>query len=204
MLIPVILIVGIVVFALIHLTPGDPAAVILGDQATPEAVENLREQLGLNDPLPVQFGKWVGNVLTGDLGTSLWTHRSIEDELRRRVPITVELGLYSVIIGLIVALPIGIISAIRQDSWLDYACRSFSIGMISIPGFWLATLLLTFPLIWWGWAPPLTGTTTALAAACSLLVVARHASNLRRLASGTERRLGERSAARTAESEESQ
>jgi peptide/nickel transport system permease protein len=76
--------------------------------------------------------------------------------LRQRFPITVELGVYSIVIGLIIALPIGIISAIRQDSALDYICRSFSIGMISIPGFWLATLLLTFPLIWWGWAPPLT------------------------------------------------
>jgi peptide/nickel transport system permease protein len=118
--------------------------------------EALREDLGLNDPILVQFAKWSGGVLTGDMGESLWTKRSIATELRQRVPVSMELGIYSVLIGLLIALPVGIISAIRQDTWMDYFGRSFAIGLISIPGFWLATLLLTFPLIWWGWAPPLT------------------------------------------------
>jgi peptide/nickel transport system permease protein len=154
--VPTLAVVMLAVFSIIRLLPGDIVRLMVAEQNYAVDEHALREKLGLNDPLPVQFGKWVGNVLTGDLGQSLWTRRSISSELRQRFPVTVELGVYSVLIGLIVALPVGIISAIRQDSWLDYVCRSFAIGMISIPGFWLATLLLTFPLIWWGWAPPLT------------------------------------------------
>jgi peptide/nickel transport system permease protein len=154
--VPTLAVIMLAVFSIIRLLPGDIVRLMVAEQNYAVDEHALREKLGLNDSLPVQFGKWVGNVLTGDLGQSLWTRRSITTELRHRFPVTVELGVYSVLIGLIVALPIGIISAIRQDSWLDYVCRSFAIGMISIPGFWLATLLLTFPLIWWGWAPPLT------------------------------------------------
>ncbi|MER3466963.1 MAG: glutathione ABC transporter permease GsiC, partial [Armatimonadota bacterium] len=76
--------------------------------------------------------------------------------MKRRFPVSAEFGLYSVLIGVLIAIPVGILSAIRQDSWLDYVFRSLSIGLISIPGFWLATLLLVFPVIWWGWTPPLT------------------------------------------------
>ena len=154
--VPTVAVVMLAVFSIVRLLPGDIVRLMVAEQNYAVDEHELRGKLGLNDPVPIQFGKWAGNVLTGDLGQSLWTRRAISTELRQRFPVTLELGLYSVLIGLLVALPIGILSAIRQDTWLDYFCRSFSIGMISIPGFWLATLLLVFPLIWWGWTPPLT------------------------------------------------
>jgi peptide/nickel transport system permease protein len=115
----------------------------------------MRKELGLDESIPVQFARWTGNVLSGNFGKSLWTKQSIGAELRNRFPPTIELGVMAVLIGLLIALPIGVISAIRQDSWLDYSSRSFAIFLISVPGFWLATLLLVLPLIWWGWSPPL-------------------------------------------------
>jgi peptide/nickel transport system permease protein len=154
--IPTLAVVMLAVFSIIRLLPGDIVRLMVAEQNYAVDEEALREDLGLNDPILVQFAKWSGGVLTGDLGESLWTKRSIATELRQRVPVSMELGIYSVLIGLLIALPVGIISAIRQDTWMDYFGRSFAIGLISIPGFWLATLLLTFPLIWWGWAPPLT------------------------------------------------
>ncbi|MGE0539630.1 MAG: ABC transporter permease [Dehalococcoidia bacterium] len=159
--VPTLVVVMLAVFSIIRLLPGDIVRLMVAEQNYAVDEEALREDLGLNDPLLVQFAKWTGGVLTGDLGESLWTKRSIASELRARVPVSMELGIYSVLIGLLIALPVGILSAIRQDTFLDYLGRSFAIGLISIPGFWLATLLLTFPLIWWGWAPPLSYKTWA-------------------------------------------
>jgi peptide/nickel transport system permease protein len=154
--IPTLLVVMLAVFSIIRLLPGDIVRLMVAEQNYAADEAALRRELGLSDPLLVQFGKWTGGVLTGDLGHSLWTKRPISTELRQRFPVSLELGVYAVIIGLLIALPVGVISAIRQDGWLDYLGRSVAIALISIPGFWLATLLLTFPLIWWGWAPPLT------------------------------------------------
>jgi peptide/nickel transport system permease protein len=152
--IPTLAVVMLAVFSIIRLLPGDVVRLMVAEQNYAADEEALREQLGLNDPIMVQFAKWSGGVLTGDLGDSLWTRQSIGTELRNRFPVTMELGIYAVLIGLVIALPVGVISAIRQDTMLDYLSRSFAIGLISIPGFWLATLLLVFPLIWWGWTPP--------------------------------------------------
>ena len=111
LLLPVILVVGIVVFALVHLTPGDPAAVILGDSATPESLENLREQLGLNDPLPVQFVNWFGGVLTLDFGESIFIGDPVTHALLDRVQPTVLLTVYALLIQVIIGIPAGVISA---------------------------------------------------------------------------------------------
>jgi peptide/nickel transport system permease protein len=154
--IPTLVVVMLAVFSIIRLLPGDIVRLMVAEQNYAVDEEALRRELGLHDPILVQFAKWTGGVLTGDLGESLWTRRAISTELRQRVPVSMELGIYSVIIGLLIALPVGILSAIRQDTWMDYLGRSFAIGLISVPGFWLATLLLVFPLIWWGWAPPLS------------------------------------------------
>lgn len=159
--VPTLVVVMLAVFSIIRLLPGDIVRLMVAEQNYAVDEEALRKELGLSDPLLVQFGKWTGGVLTGDLGESLWTKRPIATELRQRVPVSMELGIYSVLIGLLIALPVGILSAIRQDTWMDYLSRSFAIGLISIPGFWLATLLLVFPLIWWGWAPPLSYKTWA-------------------------------------------
>jgi peptide/nickel transport system permease protein len=154
--IPTLLIIMMLVFSILRLLPGDVVKLMISEQNYAVDEQALRKQLGLADPVPVQFAKWSGNAITGDFGDSLWTKQSIATELRNRFPVTAELGLYSVLIGILIALPVGLLSAIRQDSWLDYVARSSAIALISIPGFWLGTLLLVFPLIWWGWSPPLT------------------------------------------------
>jgi peptide/nickel transport system permease protein len=94
-------------------------------------------------------------VLRGDLGNSLWTNRSITREFIDKVPISLELGLLSMIIGMLIAVPIGLLSAVRQDSLGDYTGRTVAILMMSLPGFWIATMVIVFPSIWWGWTPPL-------------------------------------------------
>jgi peptide/nickel transport system permease protein len=153
--IPTLLVILLLVFSLLRVLPGDIVRLMVAEQNYAVNETELRRKLGLHEPIPVQFGKWLSEVARGDLGRSLWTRRPIMTELKQRVPVSMELGLYAVVIGLLIALPVGILSAVRQDTWMDYLFRSLAIGFISIPGFWLATLLLVFPLIWWGWAPPL-------------------------------------------------
>ena len=103
----------------------------------------------------VQYWHWVTNAARGDLGTSLWSNNSITEEIINKAPISIELGIWALVTGLIIALPIGIYSAIRQDTLGDYAGRTFAILCISLPGFWLATIAVVYPSIWWGWSPVL-------------------------------------------------
>src|SRR5918999_2479764 len=119
MLFPVILVVGVVVFALVHLTPGDPAAVILGDNATPEDIERLRDQLGLNDPLPVQFVRWFGGVLRLDFGESIFLGEPVTRALLDRVQPTMLLTLYALTIQILIGVPAGVLAAVRYNSPLD-------------------------------------------------------------------------------------
>jgi len=153
LMIPTLLIVSMIVFSLIRLIPGDVAEIMVENRRYASDVEELREKLGLNKPLPVQYLEWLGGLLTGDWGTSLWTGRTISEELRYRIPLTLQLGLMTMAISLIVAIPIGVLSAIRQDSAVDYLTRSLAILGLSLPAFWLATILLVFGSIWFGWAP---------------------------------------------------
>jgi peptide/nickel transport system permease protein len=97
----------------------------------------------------------MGGVLQGDLGTSLRNKTPVSEELLGRIPVTAELGLIAMVVGLLIAIPVGVISAIRQDTWSDYLGRSLAIGLLAIPAFWLGTLVITLPSIWWGWTPPL-------------------------------------------------
>ncbi|GAH02947.1 unnamed protein product, partial [marine sediment metagenome] len=116
--------------------------------------EIIRHNLGLDLPIHTQFLGWLGGILRGDFGRGLWNGVPVAEELIRRYPISIELGLIGMLIGLAIALPIGIYSAIRQDTWGDYIARSFAIACIAIPAFWLATLVWVFPSIWWNWTPP--------------------------------------------------
>jgi peptide/nickel transport system permease protein len=100
--------------------------------------------------------EWLGGALHGDFGRSLWTKQTVASELRRRFPITGELGLMAVLFGVLISVPVGILSAIRQDSAADYIARTLAVAFISLPSFWVATLILTFPLLWFKWSPPLT------------------------------------------------
>ena len=153
LLLPVILVVGIVVFALVHLTPGDPAAVILGDSATPESLENLREQLGLNDPLPVQFVNWFGGVLTLDFGESIFIGDPVTHALLDRVQPTVLLTVYALLIQVIIGIPAGVISAVRHNSIIDRLVTIIAISGAAIPTFFMGILLILFFSVRLRWLP---------------------------------------------------
>lgn len=155
MVAPTLLGVTIVLFALVRFLPGDAVQQILGEYPGYASDENaLRKELGLDKPIPQQYATWVGHVVRLDLGTSLQTKRPVLDELGARVPVTFELGIMAMFLGLCISIPIGVLSALKQDSLPDYVARTLSVGMLAIPGFWLATLAITLPSIWWKWTPP--------------------------------------------------
>jgi peptide/nickel transport system permease protein len=154
---PTLVLLTIIVFLSVRFIPGDVIDMIVaevnieGAMSHEEAREMIRKELGLDTPIPEQYWKWVTNAVQGDLGTSMRTGKSVTDEFLSKVPISLELGILSMIIGLVIALPLGIYSAIRQDSPADYTGRTMAILMVSIPGFWLMTMVIVFPAIWWDW-----------------------------------------------------
>jgi len=162
LMIPTLFIVSLVIFLLIRLIPGSIVDAMIGQQ---EAISGggiqvdratVEKALGLDVPMLTQYGRWMGGIIMhGDLGNSLWRDTSVLEELAARWPVTVELGLLGLIIGQLIALPIGVYSALRQDTWGDYVSRSFAIACIAIPGFWVGTLIVVFPSLWWGYSPPL-------------------------------------------------
>lgn len=152
-LIPVILIVGIIVFTLVHLTPGDPAAVILGDGATPEDVDRLREQLGLNDPLPVQFLSWFGGVLRLDFGESIFLGLPVTEALLDRVAPTGLLTLYALVVQIMIGVPLGVLAAVNHGSTFDRILTGFAISGAAIPTFFLGILLILIFAVKLQWLP---------------------------------------------------
>ena len=153
MLIPVMLVVGVVVFALVHLTPGDPAAVILGQSATPDQIEQLRDQLGLNKPLPVQFVNWFVGVLQLDFGQSLFIGESVTTALKDRAQPTLLLTVYALLIEIVIGVPAGVIAAVRRNSLLDRALMLMSISGAAIPTFFLGILLILLFAVVLRWLP---------------------------------------------------
>lgn len=153
LLVPVLLIVGVVVFLLMHLTPGDPAAVMLGREATLEQKEALRERLGLNEPLPVQFVRWFGNAVRLDFGESLFIGKPVTAALLERAEPTGLLTLYSLTLALVIAIPAGVIAAVRANSFLDRLLMVLSISGAAIPGFFLGILLILLFAVVLGWLP---------------------------------------------------
>ena len=153
LLVPVLLVVGVVVFALVHLTPGDPAGVILGDSATQEQVEALREQLSLNDPLLVQFVRWFGGVLRLDLGESIFLGESVTSALLDRAPPTILLTVYAMLIQLTVGIPAGVVAAVRYNSPIDRALTVVAISGAAVPTFFLGILLILFFAVRLRWLP---------------------------------------------------
>lgn len=141
-LIPVLLGVSIIVFSLIRLIPGDPVVVMLGEKARVEDVERVREQLGFNRSIYVQYLEWMGRVLRGDLGTSIINHTPVMDELKYRITATLEMILLGMIIGIIVGVSIGILSALRRNSWLDLVATVGALLGVSMPVYWLALILI--------------------------------------------------------------
>ncbi|MBI4610717.1 MAG: ABC transporter permease [Candidatus Rokubacteria bacterium] len=157
--IPSLLIASLIVFTLPRLIPGDVVDLMLEENAYAKDRDELRAKLGLDQPIYLQYFVWLGQVLRGDLGESLWTGRPIVQELAYRIPVSLELGGVAVFFAVLMAIPIGVLSATRQDTVKDYAARSAAILGLSVPGFWLATLVIVLPAIWWGWSPPIIFTT---------------------------------------------
>ena len=161
MMIPTLLLVSILVFLLIRFIPGDVVdAMLLTSSISGGTVETraeLERFLGLDVPAHVQYARWIGGiVLHGTLGKSLLGSAiTIEEQILRRLPVTLELGLLAIAIGLIIALPVGIYSAIRRNTLADYAGRSLAIVGLATPNFWLGLLVIVFPAIWWNWTPPI-------------------------------------------------
>ena len=159
-LVPTLIFTSIIVFASIRLIPGDVIDLMLAqnDIATGQDRAAIEAALGLNEPVWQQYFTWIGNALQGDLGRSLWQNVPVTEQLANTLPITFELGFLALIVALSVALPIGIYSAMRQDTAGDYATRSFSLLMLAVPSFWLGTLVMVFPSVWWRWSPDLVYT----------------------------------------------
>jgi len=176
LLIPVLLGISLVVLVIIDLTPGDPARMLLGTQATQEQVDELREQLGLNDPLPVRYVRYIWGILHGDFGSSLKTKRPIIDEMLQRFPYTLTLVTFSIIISIFIGIPIGIYASTHQYSWKDNTAIFLSLICVSMPSFWFALLLIRFfgvqlrvlpisgVVSWKGWVLPCIAMALGLAA----------------------------------------
>ena len=156
-LLPTLIFASLIVFVSMRLIPGDVIDLMLAqnDLSTDHDRAAIEVALGLDQPLHVQYFRWIGGVLQGDLGRSLWQNTPVTEQLAATLPITFELGLLALIVALTVALPIGVYSALKQDTLGDYAARSFSLVMLAIPSFWLGTLVMVFPSVWWRWSPAL-------------------------------------------------
>ena len=167
LIIPTIFVVSLIVFFAIRLIPGDVVTQMasgIGNMPEMTAAE-VRKRLGLDVSIPVQNGRWVGvipdqngsisGLLQGSLGLSLWSQLPVTGIVLKRLALTFELALMSLTIAVVLALPIGIDSAIRQNTIGDYTARSFSMFAIAMPDFWLGTLVIVFPSLWWGWSPPI-------------------------------------------------
>lgn len=149
-MVPTFFIVSIIVFSMVRLIPGDIVDIMVDNYQYADDKVELRRELGLDDPVPIQYVKWITGILTGNFGESLWTGTSIISELRYRLPVTFQLGVLSIGLTVLFAIPVGVISAVKQDSLIDYLARGFTILNLSIPAFWLATMVIVFPSIWWG------------------------------------------------------
>jgi peptide/nickel transport system permease protein len=154
--IPALIGVTLIISGMIRLLPGDAVDIMLQDYSGyAKDADDLREKLGLKRPFYVQYITWFGGLFRGDLGRSLSDQAPVTTELAQRLPVTFELGLMGMVIGLLIAIPLGVFSAVRQDTVPDYLARSLAIAMLAIPGFWIGTLAITLPSIWFKWTPPL-------------------------------------------------
>jgi len=149
----ILLIVTMIVFLIMHLLPGDPVRIMLGDDATPEQVELMRKELGLDRPLPVQYLSWLGDVLKGDLGRSIAYRMDVNDLVKQRLPITIHLGFSAFLLAILVGVPAGIFAAVKRGSWIDSLITvSANLGM-AIPTFWLGILGVYLFSLKLGWLP---------------------------------------------------
>ena len=153
----VLFILSVAVFVMLRVAPGDPAVIDCGLACTPQRIEAIRSDMGLNDPYPVQYFTWLGNVLTGDLGDASDSGKPVIDSLMERLPVTVELLIITLLITAVFGITFGIVSAVYRNSPADFGVRVTAVLGLAVPNFWVATLVLIIPLALWGYAPDLGG-----------------------------------------------
>jgi len=153
MLIPVLLGVSILVFLIVHLSPGDPARLMLGERAPVEQLEALREQLGLNDPLPIQYVKWLGRIVKLDFGRSIRSNRPVVEEIAARLPATAELAVAATVLAILIGVPVGILSAVRPNSIFDDVATLGALAGIAMPVFWQGIMLMLIFSVHLEWLP---------------------------------------------------
>lgn len=156
-LVPTLIFASLIVFVTVRMIPGDVIDMMLSTNdigADKKSREQLESALGLDQPMWSQYFRWIGAILfEGSLGRSLWQNTSVMEDILHRLPLTFELGVMALIVALIVGIPIGVYSAVAQDTIGDYVTRSLAILALALPGFWVGTLVMVFPSIWWGWSP---------------------------------------------------
>ena len=155
--IPVLLLSSLIVFGLMRVMPGDALTVLMGESGNVSAkdLQKLQKELGLDRPYVEQYGIWLWQMVSLNPGYSIFTNEPITVALKKAIPVTLELAALAIVLGLVIAIPIGVLSATRQDSASDYVGRVVAVSGLSIPDFWLATLVITFAAIWFHWIPPI-------------------------------------------------
>ncbi len=158
LMIPTLLGVAMVIFFLMRIVPGDIVElkyVGQGAMISQETLQKERQLLGLDKPLWVQFGSWIGGLIRGDFGVSMWTGRPIAHEIAIRFELSLELSVMAMVLAVMLGIPLGMLSALRQDTWVDYALRIFSIAGLAMPSFWLGIVIILVLLIFFNWLPPM-------------------------------------------------
>ncbi len=159
LMIPTLIGVAILTFVIMRAVPGDIVGLKYAGSPVPQSViDQERHQLGLDKPMWEQFTDWMGEIARFDLGTSLWTGHSVVEEIQIRLPLSIELAIFATLLAIVIAIPLGVVAAVRQDTWMDYAIRLFSIGGLAMPSFWIGLLMVLATITFFGWAPPLVFT----------------------------------------------
>jgi len=159
LMIPTLIGVAVLTFVIMRAVPGDIVALRYAGSSVPqEIIDQERHILGLDKPMWAQFVDWMTSISRFDLGQSLWTGHSVVEEVQVRVPLSIELAVLATLFAVALALPLGVVAAVRQDSWIDYAIRVFSIGGLAMPSFWIGIMMVLITLTLWGWAPPVVFT----------------------------------------------
>ncbi len=151
--IPTLLIISIFVFSLQKLLPGDPVLAMAGEERDPATIEFLREKYRLNDPMPIQYLNWLGGVVTGDFGISLRTNQPVLELIGQKLPVTIQLAVMAMFFAMIIGIPIGILAAVKKNTWVDYTANIVALSGLSIPNFWLGIMLILLVSVQLGWLP---------------------------------------------------
>ena len=151
--IPTVVLISMLVFGLQHLLPGDPILVMAGEERDPEVIALLREKYRMDDPIPVQYLAWIGNALTGDLGTSLRTQQPVLELIAEKLPVTLQLAFMALVVAICIGIPAGVISAYRKGTWIDWVANIVALSGLSVPNFWLGIMLILLVSVRLGWLP---------------------------------------------------